>query len=110
MPERVGVEVAADSGNAQQRSELRREREPSAGPAREVQRLDPEAVARGDELAPGAVEDREREHAVQLRERIEAARLVEPQHELGVRVVAAEADAVGLEPRAAARGRCRSRR
>ena len=95
MEEALAVELALHARKLEQRAELGRERERRL---RVVERLDPEAVADEHELAPLAVEDREREHAVQLAQPLGSALLPEREHDLGVGVVGRE-DAPGpLEP------------
>jgi hypothetical protein len=81
----------------QQRLELRRERERPLGV---VERLDPQSIANEDEVSALTVEQREREHAVQLAQRRLAALLPEREHDLRVRVVGGEHATRGLEPSA----------
>src|SRR5262249_42029557 len=68
MPQRVDVEIAPDPGNAEQRGQLRSESEAASAWTGVIERLDAEAVPGGDEPPANTVDDREREHAVQLRQ------------------------------------------
>ncbi len=61
-PERVGIGPAGYARVLEERLQLGRERE-SVRPFDVVEGLDPEPVAREEQLAPLVVGDREREHA-----------------------------------------------
>ncbi len=107
MEEALAVELALDAGNVQQRAQLGRERERRVAV---VERLDPEPVAHEHQLALLAIEEREREHAVQLAQPLRAALLPQREHDLRVGVVGREDAARHVRGVREAPARCRSRR
>jgi hypothetical protein len=84
LVERHRVELARDLGEAQQRTELRREDQRVAEP-RVDQRLDPERIAGQDEAALAGVPHRGRPHAAQAVGEAQAAVLVAVDQDLAVR-------------------------
>ena len=78
-----GRRRAVDEPGGAKRGEFRRKRQSIAG-RRDVQRLDPEAVAREHERAFGRVPPPEREHAAHARERRRAVAREQPQEHFGV--------------------------
>jgi hypothetical protein len=88
------LDVGRDIRMPEQRLDLRREQEARARPG-EVERLDPDTVARQDQAALLRVPDPDREHAVDALEHRGAPLLVAVDDHLGVGVVGLEDVAAG---------------
>jgi len=94
LPESAGRRVAGQRAGVGERRGFRGGDERSVAEHRVEERLLPEAVARQQDRTVPRIPERQREHAVQPRERIDAVAHEKPQHDLGV--------ARGLEARAVA--------
>ena len=93
--ERGGGEFRSDEAAREDPLHLRREDE-SAVDARQIERLDPEAIARGDQKAIGPVIEEKGELTSQMLETAEAELLVQIENDLRIRL-RAEAVALCLE-------------
>ena len=95
--ERGEVEAPVDPGVLDQGPELRREDE-LVGQHRVVEGLDPQAVARQDERARGLVPGGEGEHALEVRDGLDATVLEAVDDDLGVRARREGVPAGGEDP------------